>query len=89
MMPLVARTTVTLDSDVEAIVRQVMHERGVTFKQALNDAVRAGVAAARPAASSTPTFHLGRASEALIDKGLRTAGELEDDELVRQIAARR
>ena len=36
------RTTVTLDPDVEALLRRAMRERGASFKQVLNDAVRDG-----------------------------------------------
>ncbi|HEX7740487.1 MAG TPA: hypothetical protein VF426_12655 [Marmoricola sp.] len=34
------RTTVTLDPDVEQLVRERMAAKGVSFKRALNDAVR-------------------------------------------------
>ena len=52
------RTTVTLDADVEAIVRFAMRERGISFEAALNDAVRRG---ATPAAVAfrTPTSDMG------------------------------
>ena len=43
------RTTVTLDPDVESTLRKVMRERGVSFKAALNDAVRSGTRGVRPA----------------------------------------
>lgn len=36
------RTTVTLDADTESAVRRLMQQRGISFKQALNDAIRAG-----------------------------------------------
>ncbi|MCE2559262.1 MAG: antitoxin [Acidobacteria bacterium] len=38
------RTTVTLDADTESLLREAMRQRGQTFKQALNDAVRHGLA---------------------------------------------
>ncbi|MDE2921561.1 MAG: antitoxin [Acidobacteriota bacterium] len=38
------RTTVTLDADTESLLREAMRQRGHTFKQALNDAVRQGLA---------------------------------------------
>ncbi len=38
------RTTVTLDADTESLLREAMRQRGQTFKQALNDAVRQGLA---------------------------------------------
>jgi hypothetical protein len=46
------RTTVTLDPDVEAKLKATMRERGVSFKAALNDAVRAGLDA--PASALRP-----------------------------------
>jgi hypothetical protein len=39
------RTTVTLDKDVERMLRGIMHRKHKSFKQALNDAVRAGTPA--------------------------------------------
>lgn len=38
------RTTVTLDADTESLLREAMRQRGQTFKQTLNDAVRQGLA---------------------------------------------
>ncbi len=38
------RTTVTLDADTESLLREAMRQRGQTFKQTLNDAVRHGLA---------------------------------------------
>jgi hypothetical protein len=80
------RTTVTLDPDVEAHVRRVMRERGSTFKQALNDAVRRGFETGpKPPATTTPTFSMGEPTVPL-DGALRLAADLEDDELVRRLA---
>lgn len=80
------RTTVTLDPDVEALIKRSMRERGLTFKQALNEAVRAG-AASQPRRSRTrlPSYDLG---EPLVDitKALRLAGELEDQERAARLA---
>jgi len=80
------RTTVTLDSDVMAILRERMRELGISFKEAVNDAVRRSIAA-RPAASSefrTPTFSMGVPTVNL-DRALMLAADLEDDELVRKM----
>jgi hypothetical protein len=41
------RTTVTLDPDVESLLRKAMRERGEPFKQVLNTAIRAGFARRR------------------------------------------
>ncbi len=77
------RTTVTLDPDVE-VVKRAMRERGLTFKQALNDAVRAGTRVAGPP-PAMPTYDLG---EPLVDvtKALRLASELEDQHLSGRLA---
>ena len=53
------RTTVTLDSDVEQIVRERMDAHGVSFKQALNDAIRDGVRGSADNTFVTRTFNLG------------------------------
>jgi hypothetical protein len=37
------RTTVTLDPDVERLIRNAMRERGLSFKEALNEAARKGL----------------------------------------------
>jgi hypothetical protein len=83
------RTTVTLDPDVEAVVKRLMRERGMTFKQAVNHAIRTGLAREeRRGELRTPTFAMG---EPLIplDNALRLAAELEDEELIRRVATRK
>lgn len=84
------RTTVTLDPDVEQLLRRTMRERGLSFKQALNDLVRAGVARApaRRAAFRTATASMG-APTVNLDRALQLAAELEDEELVRKSRARK
>jgi len=80
------RTTVTLDPDAEALVRRRMRERGVSFKQALNDIIRAGARAPgdSPPRFATATAALGTPTVNL-DHALRLAGELEDEELLRKM----
>lgn len=78
------RTTVTLDPDTEQLVRELMAERQVSFKQALNDAIRTGaVRRPRPERFETRTFDLGR-SAITLDRALLLVGELEDEDLVRE-----
>lgn len=73
------RTTVTLDADVAVLLKQAMHERGLPFKQALNEAVRAGLASADKHAEPfrQRSFQLGRA-RADLTKALALANELDD-----------
>ncbi len=76
------RTTVTLDLDVQALLKKAMRQRDTSFKTALNDAVRAGLQkpqprAAAPKAWDFPTYNMG---VPLVDltKANALAGELED-----------
>lgn len=80
------RTTITLDPDVVAQIRRVMAERGLSFKQAVNDAIRAGARAGeRQERTYTIVRHMGR-PRANLDKALQLAAELEDEELLRKQA---
>lgn len=83
------RTTVTLEADADLIVRRLMRERGLTFKQAVNEAIRAGgTSRGRQPAFRTRTFDMGPAAIPL-DKATRLAADLEDEEIIRKIAARK
>jgi hypothetical protein len=78
------RTTVTLDDDTLVVVRRLMRERNISFKQALNDAIRHGAHRRQtPVAFETRTADLGVPSINL-DRALQVAGELEDEELIRR-----
>ena len=81
------RTTVTLDADTEALIRRRMREHGVSFKQALNDAIREGLAPTSPKRRfRTATADLGLPAVGL-DRALDLAAALEDEELVRKMRA--
>lgn len=84
------RTTVTLDPDVEALLRKAMQERGESFKQVLNFAIRSGLARPRRRGRQPfrqPTFDMGRP---LVDltKAASLAAELEDAETIAKIQRR-
>jgi predicted transcriptional regulator len=51
---LTMRTTVTLDDDVAARLEQEMRRSGKSFKRAVNDALRAGLALRKGASALTP-----------------------------------
>jgi len=77
------RTTVTLDADTAALITRRMRERGISFKQALNEAIRAGASEDRREPFHTATAPLGVPAVNL-DRALQLAAELEDEELVRK-----
>lgn len=85
------RTTVTLDDDLAARLRKLAAERGVSFKSALNEALRSGLhpgaAAAEP--YRVPELDLRLREGVDLEKALTLAAEMEDRELTRKVAQRR
>ena len=77
------RTTVTLDPDVESMLRKEVRQRGEPFKQVLNNAIRAGLRSTkrRDEAFEPLTFAMGKPRVDLT-KAASLAAELEDDELM-------
>jgi hypothetical protein len=77
------RTTVTLDPDVQSMLRKEMRRRGEPFKQVLNDAIRAGLRnmKRREKAFEPLTFDMGTPRMDLT-KAASLAAELDDDELI-------
>ncbi|HVP46957.1 MAG TPA: hypothetical protein VMT32_10245 [Bryobacteraceae bacterium] len=85
------RTTITLDADVEALIRTAMKERGMSFKEALNTAVRAGLTHNKQRRRSfvQKSFSLGRERNFRWDKALEAAAAIEDEELARKLSLRK
>jgi hypothetical protein len=86
------RTTVTLDPDVERLLKDRMTERGVSFKQALNEAARSGLSGGsrRPGKRfAQRTFAMGTAQEFRWDKALSLAEAMEDEERSRKLLLRK
>jgi hypothetical protein len=79
------RTTVTLDPDVQRLLKDAEHRSGRPFKQVLNDAVRAGLGreVIKSRAFKQRVFSLGRAKVDLT-KANALAGELEDLDATRK-----
>jgi hypothetical protein len=80
------RTTITLDPDTRLLVERAMRERGLSFKEAVNEAIRAGLdSGKRDRRRYTAPRDLGPARVDLT-KTLGLAGELEDESLSRRLA---
>jgi len=77
------RTTVTLDPDVESMLRKEVRRRGEPFKQVLNNAIRAGLRHTRRQSQSFEplVFDMGKPRMDLT-KASALAAELEDHELI-------
>ena len=84
------RTTVTIDPDVQELLRRAMREQGQPFKQVLNAALRKGLRAGERG-STKPfrqrTFDLGKP---LVDltKALSLATDLDDAVKVKRLRRR-
>jgi hypothetical protein len=84
------RTTVTIDPELQSRVRELARERGVSFREALNDVLRRGLGSEPTARSyEVPARPLGLRPGIDLDKALALAAELEDDEIVRKLELRK
>ena len=81
----------TLDPDVESLIRTAMKQRGQSFKEALNSAIRAGLTQHRPVKRRfvQQSFALGAEQNFRWDKALAAADALEDEELARKLSLRK
>jgi hypothetical protein len=73
------RTTITLEKDVERMLRDAMHRSRKSFKETLNAAVRAGLGA-KPVRTGVPKFTI-KARPLGLRSGIDPAGfnKLADD----------
>jgi hypothetical protein len=85
------RTTVTLDADVAAKLKAVARRKGIPFKRALNEAVRAGLRVRRGSAPRPAVYTqaMGLRPGINLDKALALASALEDDEIIRKLELRK
>ena len=83
------RTTITLDPDVEALLKKVMRERGLSFKETVNSCLRAALSPTVPGVDyAFPTFDLGAPTVDTVH-ALRLASDLEDEETAREMSVGR
>jgi hypothetical protein len=84
------RTTVTLEPDVYGLLRTAMKQRRVSFEEALNAAVRAGLTGdQKRRAFIQKSFSMGHAQTFRWDKALESASAIEDEELSRKLSPRK
>ena len=80
------RTTITLEPEAAALVQRTMRDRGLTFKEVVNQAIVRGLAdpSARPRVR-LPTHQMGP-PRVNLDKATQLAGDLEDEEIIRKMS---
>ncbi|MFI5122171.1 MAG: hypothetical protein ACHQJ5_04690 [Vicinamibacteria bacterium] len=82
------RTTLTVDDDLLAKLKQRARERDLPLKQVVNEALRAGLSepGLRQQPYRVPTFDLKAREGIDLDKALALSAELEDREILRKLA---
>ncbi len=88
------RTTLTLDDDLAAALKEMAFTRKETMKKVVNETIRAGLRAEAAPPSAKPyrlrPAALGRVAPDLdLDRALRLADELEDEGAIGKIEARK
>ena len=85
------RTTVTLDPDVIEQVKALARRRNVSFKVALNNAIRDGLIAMRGGgrAYKVPSRPMQLRPGVDLTHALRIADSLEDEEVARKLELRK
>lgn len=88
------RTTLTLDEQIAKALKNAAHRTGRPFKQVVNETLRAGLAAGHATAKARPyrvkTVSLGGVLGGIdLEKALRLADALEDQEIARKLALRK
>ena len=85
----IVRTTVTLEPDVDALIKRTQSQQGMTFKQVVNEGLRRGLQPKRhqkpyrikPAAMGEPLV--------ATEKALQVAAEMEDEAITEKVRQRR
>lgn len=86
------RTTVTLDADVAAKLKEEARRQKTSFKEVLNSSVRRGLQAGSPEAAKPYRLQprpLQVRHGVDLDRALALAGELEDAEIMRKLSLRK
>lgn len=82
----------TLDPDVERLLKDSMKARGISFKDALNEAIRTGLVRGNRRSARRfvqKSFSLGAEQNFRWDKALAAAEAIEDEELSRKLSLRK
>ena len=89
-MMLRMRTTLTLDPDVAARLREMAAERRLSLKEVVNQTLRAGFSRLDSAVPyRTPTKQMGLRPGSDVRKAAALAAALEDEEIVRKLELRK
>ncbi|MFV9671806.1 MAG: hypothetical protein ACNYZH_01160 [Acidimicrobiia bacterium] len=80
------RTTVTLEPDIAEKLSELMKERGLTFKEAVNSTLRRGLGTeARTRPYKAPSYAMGLKPGIDGDRIVHVMDEMADEEFVRKM----
>jgi hypothetical protein len=83
---------VTLDRDVDQLIRDSMRERGISFKKALNEAMRMGLLRDKQRRTRRfvqRSYPLGEAQNFRWDQALAIAEAMEDEKIGQKLSLRK
>jgi hypothetical protein len=80
------RTTITLDPDVDQLLRRAMRDRGASFRDTVNDAIRSGLRTHKVPRFRQKTAPIGLDPNVNWDKALQISAALEDEAILRKMA---
>lgn len=86
------RTTLTIDDQLLAELKERAHREGVPLKQVVNQALRRGLQGqgqAKRKRYRATTFAMGHPAVPDLDKSLAIAAALEDEEIARKLVLRK
>ena len=73
---------------MEALLKKLMRERGLSFKEAVNSSLRRALISQRRADVTFPTFAMGQPGLE-VAHATRLAADLEDEEIIRELSVGR
>lgn len=84
------RTTITLDEDVAARLHRLTRERRISFKEAVNSTLRAGLTGEpRATPYRLPAYPMGVRPNIDLDRALQLDAALDDEETIRKLEMRK
>jgi hypothetical protein len=87
------RTTLTIEDSIAATLKKASHQSGKSFKEVVNETLRAGLAAKRVRSAKAykikPVSLGGLRPGVDLNKALQLADALEDEEIFRKLELRK
>jgi hypothetical protein len=86
------RTTLTVNDNIMQKLKEEAHKTGMPLKQVVNTALEIGLRnfySKQPKKYKLKTFSLGAPLIVDIDKALKIATKIEDDEIIRKLEVRK